>query len=109
MKKKNEVQAEQDYEQAYCVLCHSPYVDFTEEVEKWIQCDNCDRWTHYSCVGILDNDQPTNAYLVNFAMKQLDPLPQLFHTYMLSILFPLCAIPQMLTLFISLDSIPTCV
>ena len=30
-----------------CVVCHSPYVNFTEQVENWIQCDSCDSWTHF--------------------------------------------------------------
>ena len=45
-----------------CVVCHSPYVNFTEQVENWIQCDSCDSWTHFSCVGIVESDKLPDAF-----------------------------------------------
>ena len=31
----------QNQKSVFCVVCKDPYVKYTEEVEKWIQCDRC--------------------------------------------------------------------
>ena len=36
----------------YCGVCHEPYIEFTETEEKWIECDGCDTWFHFLCLGI---------------------------------------------------------
>ena len=40
-----------------CGVCHSPYQAFTECEEKWIECENCDTWYHFACVGIVDEPE----------------------------------------------------
>ena len=37
----------------YCGVCQAQFVDYTETVEHWIACDDCDNWFHYSCVGLM--------------------------------------------------------
>ena len=45
------------------VYANQPYVEFTDEVELWIQCDICLAWCHFVCVGLDPRDQPP----VNFS------------------------------------------
>jgi len=40
----------------YCGMCNVQYVEFTEEVEKWICCEGCETWYYFVCVGV-DNDK----------------------------------------------------
>ena len=61
-RRKNKQTAQKQTEVVCCVVCHSPFVDFTEQVEKWIQCNNCDSWTHFACVGIMENDQLPDTF-----------------------------------------------
>ena len=37
-----------------CGVCEQPYLDETEEVEFWIQCEKCLVWFHWDCLGIQD-------------------------------------------------------
>jgi len=41
-------------DKTYCGMCHQEYQNFTENVEEWIECDLCDRWYHFTCVGIVE-------------------------------------------------------
>ena len=44
-----------DGDKTYCGACHQEYQYFTEYViEEWIGCDLCDRWYHFTCVGIVE-------------------------------------------------------
>lgn len=36
-----------------------PYVNFTEQVEKWIQYNS---GSHFACVRIADSDRPPDAF-----------------------------------------------
>ena len=36
-----------------CAVCGEPYEEFTEDVQKWICCEKCDRWLHFNCAGIV--------------------------------------------------------
>ena len=49
-------------EMVYCGVCHQPYVEFTDEVELWIQCDICLAWCHFVCVGLDPRDQPPDNF-----------------------------------------------
>ena len=44
---KRKVKAKEDYR---CGICHKPYIDFMEEIEKWIGCEGCKSF-HLDCVG----------------------------------------------------------
>ena len=37
----------------YCGVCHQQYVEYTDKVESWIACDSCDKWYHFTCVGLV--------------------------------------------------------
>ena len=41
----------------YCGVCHEQYLEYTNVVERWIGCDRCDRWYHYSCVGLTSEPE----------------------------------------------------
>ena len=43
-----------DDEKYYCAVCHQEYQEFTESVENWIACDSCERWFHFTCIGIVE-------------------------------------------------------
>ena len=36
-----------------CGVCHQQYVEYTDKVERWIACDSCDKWYHFTCVGLV--------------------------------------------------------
>jgi hypothetical protein len=36
----------------FCGVCGSVYEDETDEVERWIACDNCSTWYHWTCVNV---------------------------------------------------------
>ena len=38
----------------YCGICNGAYQEETEHVEKWIGCDKCEAWFHWSCVNICE-------------------------------------------------------
>ena len=38
----------------YCAVCNQEYQEFTVSVENWIGYDSCERWFHFTCVGILE-------------------------------------------------------
>ena len=64
-RKKQEKEAESAQnreEMVYCGVCHQPYVEFTDEVELWIQCDICSAWCHFICVGLDPRDQPPDKF-----------------------------------------------
>ena len=46
----------------YCGVCHQTYVEFTDEVELWIQCDICLAWCHFVCVGLDPRGQPPDNF-----------------------------------------------
>ena len=37
-----------------CGICKKPYIDQTDEVENWVQCDKCDQWCHFDCAGLTE-------------------------------------------------------
>ena len=47
-------QAQVDY---YCSVCQEPYIEFTDEIENWICCENCEVWYHFVCAGIVNEPQ----------------------------------------------------
>ena len=51
---------ESDYQ---CGVCHTPHQSFTETEEKWIGCDKCDTWYHFTCVGIDCHSDEPETYL----------------------------------------------
>ncbi len=36
-----------------CGCCGNIYEEETEEIQKWIACDHCHVWYHWTCVGLL--------------------------------------------------------
>jgi len=44
------------------LLWGMPYMEFTDEVELWIQCDICSAWCHFICVGLDPRDQPPDNF-----------------------------------------------
>ena len=43
----------------FCRVCRDPYyVEYTKEVERWIQCDICQGWAHFVCTGL--DEEPKN-------------------------------------------------
>ena len=44
-----ETSRESDYQ---CGVCHTPYQEFTDTQEQWIDCEACDSWFHFTCLGI---------------------------------------------------------
>ena len=58
-KAKNRVESSQLEGDLYnCGVCNDAYQEETEEVEKWIGCDKCETWFHWSCVDICE--EPAN-------------------------------------------------
>lgn len=47
-------QTDEDY---YCGVCGGQFEQETEQVEKWIACDECDSWSHWTCVGITEEPE----------------------------------------------------
>ena len=35
-----------------CGICGQEYMDETDDVQYWIQCDNCNVWYHWDCAGV---------------------------------------------------------
>lgn len=53
-KKKRQVQISSDEaEDAQCLYCQYLY---SESTEGWIQCSDCQLWSHCSCAGVDDID-----------------------------------------------------
>lgn len=50
----------------YCGVCNGTYQEETENIEKWIGCDKCDAWFHWSCVDICE--EPPNLLCHNCDM-----------------------------------------
>ncbi len=46
----------------YCGICHEPYVEYTDEVQDWIQCDSCESWVHFVCAGLDPKQLPPSRY-----------------------------------------------
>lgn len=34
-------------------VCKKRYIEETKKVENWIQCEKCNVWFHFNCVGIV--------------------------------------------------------
>ena len=43
---------EKNQRSVFCLVCKDPYIKYTEEIEKWIQCDVCNGWVHFVCADI---------------------------------------------------------
>jgi hypothetical protein len=41
------------YEKCEAFLCQEPPVDESTGRPNWVQCDKCDSWYHWDCVGLL--------------------------------------------------------
>ena len=41
----------------YCGVCQEPYMDFTDQIEKWIGCEHCNSWFHFVCVGLVSEPE----------------------------------------------------
>ena len=48
---------EQTKEDHFCAVCGGQYKEETDYVEKWIACDKCDSWSHWTCVGISEEPE----------------------------------------------------
>ena len=59
-------QKKQSHGDTCCGVCKKPYSDETDEVEKWIQCDNCNGWCHFNCVELTDEPNEFFVVSVNF-------------------------------------------
>ena len=46
-------QTETQQTSSFCHVCGLPYELYTDEVENWIACDECEEWFHFECVGIV--------------------------------------------------------
>ena len=51
---------EQTQEDYFCGVCGGQYLEETDDVEKWIACDDCDSWSHWTCVGL--SEEPDNYF-----------------------------------------------
>ena len=47
----------EDCSDALCGVCQKPYVVETEEIEDWIECENCEVWFHFVCVGVKEEPE----------------------------------------------------
>ena len=41
----------------FCAVCGGQYLEETDYVEKWIACDKCNQWSHWTCVGISEEPE----------------------------------------------------
>lgn len=46
------------YDVYYCGVCHEQYVEYTDQEQSWIECDHCEKWFHFICVGIVQDAVP---------------------------------------------------
>ena len=46
----------------HCGVCNEQYVDCTDIEERWIGCESCDSWFHFTYMGINDNNIPANFF-----------------------------------------------
>jgi hypothetical protein len=44
-------------EDYFCGVCGGQFEEETDNVEKWIACDKCDSWSHWTCVGISEEPE----------------------------------------------------
>ena len=49
----------------YFCSCGEEYLDFTDEVEQWIGCDNCNQWYHCECVNVAPSSIPDSFVCPN--------------------------------------------
>ena len=53
-KSRKEKKAAKDEDQVFCIVCREPFVEFTQHVQSWIQCDCCNGWSHFVCSGVTE-------------------------------------------------------
>ena len=59
-----------DEDNGVCEECGRAYADDPEEEKmKWMGCDTCDRWYHYSCLSL--SSIPTGFWSVNNTLQTL--------------------------------------
>ena len=42
-----------DDNEEYCGVCGTLYEEETDEIEKWIACDDCGTWYHWECTNTI--------------------------------------------------------
>ena len=45
--------SDDDDNEEYCGVCGTLYEEETDEIEKWIACDDCGTWYHWECTNIM--------------------------------------------------------
>ena len=50
-------QAEEDNDECICPKCKLAYEEETEQSETWIECENCGRWYHLQCAGVVEDSE----------------------------------------------------
>ena len=54
----------------YCGLCNEQYVEYTDEEEKWICCEECETWFHFVCVGVDDSNIPDDYFCKQCSLQK---------------------------------------
>ncbi len=52
-KKGKDIDIGAEEESVACGCCGKMYEEETSEIQKWIACDQCHVWYHWTCVGLL--------------------------------------------------------
>ena len=45
--------SDDDDNEEYCGVCGTLYEEETDEIEKWIACNDCGTWYHWKCTNII--------------------------------------------------------
>lgn len=56
-KKKNRM-TKTVHDMYYCGVCHDQYIEYTDQEESCIECESCETWFHFDCVGVAPGAVP---------------------------------------------------